>query len=499
MPGTVDPLGDSFGLLAWDSGNTASATRFYKDDDARGILAGLATAALLRTDRWSSTLAAAILANLRQTTRAGFGPPAEAFDDIAKAGWRATFDDPAPPAAADYSPHYQSWIWSTYLWAYAQSGYAPLYERAAAAIGTMMAHYPARWQPTSNGITMQRARMLLPLAWLVRANDTALHRGWLATVADGLLVRQDAATGAIREEVSATGWAAAARVPNNDDYGTFEAPLNQNNSDPVSDLLYTSNFAAVGLHEAAAALGDGDGDGGDGGNGGNGGANATRYRAAADALAGFLVRVQASSGPAERPELDGAFFRAFDFEKWEVWASDADVGWGAWSIETGWTQSWISMVLGLRQLDTSLWELTQGGVDLRDDLAGWVPFFFPPAPPPAPPAPPRPCLNASSLSAFAPGQQPLRATVETDSTALCAPAPGKDVSHVQYSGGLCGGSGGKAIAWASMETLDPRAGVQPGAQCTWEAANESAAWRAMWTGGCGTGPSSISTLPTHVC
>jgi hypothetical protein len=27
---------------------------------------------------------------------------------------------------------------------------------------------------------MQRARMILPLAWLVRVNDTDLHRGWLA-------------------------------------------------------------------------------------------------------------------------------------------------------------------------------------------------------------------------------------------------------------------------------------------------------------------------------
>ena len=33
----------------------------------------------------------------------------------------------------------------------------------------------------------------------------------------------------------------------------------------------------------------------------------------------------------EQPALDGAWMRAFDFEKWEAWASDADIGWGAWS------------------------------------------------------------------------------------------------------------------------------------------------------------------------
>ena len=459
------------------SGTRASATLFYKDDDARAILAGLATSALLRTDRWCSTLAAAILANLRITTRSGFGPSSAAFSDIQAAGWRATFfDDSAAPKSA-FSPHYQSWIWACYLWAYAQTGYEPLYERAAAAISSMMAHYPAWWQPTANGITMQRARMLLPLAWLVRANDTAVHRGWLSAVADGLLARQDNATGAIREEVSAAGWAKAARVPNNEDYGTFEAPLNQDNTDPVSDLLYTTNFALLGLHEAAAALGG----------------NAT-LGGAADRLATFLVRVQARSGASERPELDGAYFRAFDFEKWEVWASDADVGWGAWSVETGWTQSWISTTLALRQLGISLWGLTQDGVNLRDDLEGWTPFFFPTTPPPAPTPPPspRPCLNASASA------RALSATIETADASLCAPAPGHTTSRVVYSGTRCGDTGSMAILWTSMKNIDPRSGFDP-SQCAWKASDEAQSWRDQWTGSCGIGPTELNDLPTHTC
>lgn len=36
--------------------------------------------------------------------------------------------------------------------------------------------------------------------------------------------------------------------------GTFEAPLNHDNDDPVSDFLYTSNFALLGLHEVRKAL-----------------------------------------------------------------------------------------------------------------------------------------------------------------------------------------------------------------------------------------------------
>lgn len=61
-----------------------------------------------------------------------------------------------------------------------------------------------------------------------------------------------------------------------------------------------------------------------------------------------------------RPELDGGWFRAFDFKRWEHWGSNADADWGAWAIESGWTQGWITAVLALRQMKTSLWNLTAG-------------------------------------------------------------------------------------------------------------------------------------------
>ena len=127
-------------------------------------------------------------------------------------------------------------IWAVFLWSYRVSGFAPFLERAQAALGIMMAGYPSQWIPTSNGIAMQRARIILPLAFLVRANDTALHRQWLHTAIDGLMSRQHCEGGtwcAFKEELSHPGWAKGTRVPDNADYGTFEAPLNQGNDDPV--------------------------------------------------------------------------------------------------------------------------------------------------------------------------------------------------------------------------------------------------------------------------
>ena len=100
----------------------------------------------------------------------------------------------------------------------------------------------------------------------------------------------------------------------------------------------------LALHEASAALKD------------------PRIKAAGDKLAAFLCRIQIQSE--SHPELHGGWFRAFDFTRWEYWASSADAGWGAWCIETGWTQSWITAVLALRLQGTTLWDVTRGS-DIR--------------------------------------------------------------------------------------------------------------------------------------
>jgi hypothetical protein len=144
--------------------------------------------------------------------------------------------------------------------------------------------------------------------------------------------------GAIREELGLPGRGDYGPPASNEAYGTNEATLMHANGNPVSDLLYTTNFAFLALHEAAAATGE------------------EIYAEAEDRLARFLCRIQVRSDV--RKELDGAWFRAFDFQRWEHWASNADAGWGAWCVETGWTQGWIVAVLALREMDTSLWDLT---------------------------------------------------------------------------------------------------------------------------------------------
>ena len=333
----ADPASASFGLLGWNT--TAKYYEdmdgfgvYYGDDNARALLGTMASAALLQTDRWDEPLLRCLLANLRTTGRLGFRGNRLDEKPLQEHGWRHYRDS----EVVNFAPHYEAYLWACFLWAYARTGYEPFLTSAAAGIRATMAAYPAQWHWT-NGIQQERARMLLPLAWLVRVRDTAEHRGWLRFMAAELIAAQDAC-GAIREELGDPAMGDFGPPKTNADYGLHEATLIQANGDPLSDLLYTTNFAFLGLHEAAAATGDAD------------------IRAAADQLAQFLCRIQVRSE--QRPELDGAWFRAFDYRRWDYWGSNADAGWGAWSIESGWTQAWIISVLALRQMNTSLWDLT---------------------------------------------------------------------------------------------------------------------------------------------
>jgi hypothetical protein len=331
----ADPANGAYGLIAWGS-HGAWLIANYGDDNARLLMGTAATAALAGETRWDEAMMRCLLANLRTAGRLGFRDDRIDVAALSARGWQPFFRR----RVVSYSPHMEAYLWACYLWAYRQTGYPLFYERAECALRMTMAQYPNGWRWT-NGLAQEKARILLPLAWLARVKDTPEHRAWLRTAVDGLIALQEPC-GAIREELGQPGKGMFPPPASNESYGGHEAPLIQRNGDPVSDLLYTSNFAFLGLHEAAAA-GD------------------EPAKKAEDKLAQFLCRIQVRSEA--QPSLDGGWFRAFDFKRWEAWASNADVGWGAWAIESGWTQGWIVSVLGMRQMQNSLWELvTRTGI-----------------------------------------------------------------------------------------------------------------------------------------
>ena len=336
----LNPNHAAYGLFGWnDSPKYAGPASsdgyavYYGDDNARLMLGMMMAGASQNIDRYDERILKGLLGNLRLSSIYGFQPDRIDQKSLELAGWEKYFTS----KRTAFAPHYQAYLWACYLWAYHQTGYDLFLKRAKTAIQMTMDTYPNKWIWT-NGIQQERAKMLLPLSWLVRVEDTPTHREWLRKIAEDLLSGQDKC-GAIREQIGEAGKGGFPPPASNNAYGTKEAPLIQTNADGVSDLLYTVDFAFLGLHEAAASTGE------------------QFYQDAEDLLAKFLCRIQIRSE--KHPELDGGWFRAFDFNRWEYWASNADAGWGAWSIEAGWTQSWITAVLGLRQMKTSIWDLTK--------------------------------------------------------------------------------------------------------------------------------------------
>lgn len=325
-----DPSKANYGLLFWAPGE---AQALYHDNDIKAILGCIGTSGILGKSRWDDVLVKNILGNFRTTGTNGFRGWRLENPDLLRNGWQHYWKRDV----VQFQPHYEAWIWASYLWLFDKTGWKPLLDRTKKGITMMMNAYPQGWRWT-NGIQQERGRMLLTLAWLIRVDDRPEYRQWLKIIADDIEKNQDF-SGAIREELGALNLSNMAPPTSNKKYGTGEAPLIQTNGDCVADMLYTCNFTFLGLHEAYAATGD------------------PQFKRMADKLASFLIRIQVKSE--KHKNLDGGWFRAFDYNQWEYWGSNADSGWGAWSIEVGWTQAWIPTVLAMRELNKNLWDISR--------------------------------------------------------------------------------------------------------------------------------------------
>ena len=190
---------------------------------------------------------------------------------------------------------------------------------------------------------------------------------------------------------------------------------------------------------------------------------------------------------------------------------------GAWAVESGWSQSWLTITLGLRQLNTTLWDVGQSkafiGADqhsgrggIGEDLESWADIMFP-AEPPTPPPQPKPCVPAMRCIPRGIGDT-LNFTLLTSVEGLCAKSNG---SWVLFTGHPCSinatrhgeieinpetSESEQYILWTGMKTLDPRAG-KTHAECQWSRDGQPNDIPRFF-GQCGVCPLSVG-LPTSIC
>ena len=120
----ADPQHPAFGLIGWGDIAPAWLVANYGDDNARAMLATAVAGASLDTDRWDERLMRALLANLRTTGKLGFRGDRIDLPALGKNGWKPYYQG----EVVNYSPHFESYLWACYLWAYRQTGFEPFLE-----------------------------------------------------------------------------------------------------------------------------------------------------------------------------------------------------------------------------------------------------------------------------------------------------------------------------------------------------------------------------------
>ena len=190
-----DPTHGAYGLIPWGISNYSWYKASYGDDNARFVLASIITSAILETDRWDEKLMRSLFALLRTTGKNGFRGDRIDLQNFTENGWEYYSDR----EIINLSPHFEGYLWACFLWAYNQTGDNLFLEKAENGIRILMKNYPEKliW---TNGLAQEKARMLLPLSWLVQVKDTPENRKMLLTVVNDILKLQDK-SGAIREEL----------------------------------------------------------------------------------------------------------------------------------------------------------------------------------------------------------------------------------------------------------------------------------------------------------
>jgi len=324
-----DPADPMYGFLNFCTGWNV----FYGDDSARVIMSALTVRSLFKIDRWDKRILKCALAYFRTAAQTGFRHNALNESSFKGKTWR---DYSGDTGFTRLSPHYQGYAWAAYLWVYALTDFTPMLEKARRGLVACIENYPGNLYWT-NSLTAEMARMVLPVTFLVRVDDNPEYRRWLKRICDDIISHMDEC-GAIEDYFGDLKKGAYPPPQSNEAYGTNEASLIQQNGDPATDLLYTANWAYLGLHEAALVLED------------------AGIDSACDRMTDFFCRIQVSSQ--DHPYLEGCWMRSFDFKKWEYWGSSADTGWGALCVESGWTNAVICAVMNMRRQKKSLFDLS---------------------------------------------------------------------------------------------------------------------------------------------
>lgn len=217
--------------------------------------------------------------------------------------------------------HYNAYYHAALLLAYRAAGAKEYLKIAQKGLEAIMTVYPDTIRETSE--TEEMCRLIFPLAVLFEITGNDKHKEWLYRVTNDLQKHRHESGGYMEWD---TGYKAACSRRE-----AGECALLAQNGDPVADLLYSVNWLPLGYSYAYFATGD------------------VFFYDLWKSTARFLLSCQIQS---DDLFSDGAWARAFDMERREIYGVPHDVGWSPCCIESGWTVGEILMGLQFMQTVT---------------------------------------------------------------------------------------------------------------------------------------------------
>jgi len=303
----------------------------YQDDVARAIIPQLLKCfyssdiqskqgmqnTVIGNDKYLQECVYALEFLVRTTGTDGTRPPRTDNINLNSESIRKLAGEPANCPSAHYNAHYLAAL----LLGYKLTGKEQFRVIAVKGMETIMASYPDTIREQSQ--TQEYCRLILPLSWLYWMTGEDKHRDWLYMVASDLQKFKHE-SGAYLE------WDEGYKASMRNNAGKGENSLLASNGDPVVDLLYSNNWLPIGFIQAYFVTKD------------------VYFRKLWKETARFMAAAQIQS---RDQKINGAWARGFDVDLMEVFGSPADVGWGPWAVESGWTVAEITsgLIMGLME------------------------------------------------------------------------------------------------------------------------------------------------------
>jgi hypothetical protein len=313
-----DPNSVTYGFWKWFQSPRRKPDQIFSDDNSWVALVLLYLYRKTGNEEYKKRGLMTAYALLNTQNKNGLRPECIREQELVDYG-KAHFQN---STEASMNPHFEAIVHAAFIQAYLVSNDEAFLQTAYKGTLTLLNNKEELKFMYSK--TAGYSRFLLSVAQLYAVTkDAGIHKG-LYEICDYLSDHQHE-LGAIEE----------ADNPDPERYGTEDTGVFRLNHEGIADQLYTNNFLCINAWEAVKATGDSD------------------FKDFHEKIVQFISSIQIAS---LKHEFDGGWMRSFHLNRSEYFGNNGDTGWGAYVIESGWTNAIILSGLLFKELNQSLLE-----------------------------------------------------------------------------------------------------------------------------------------------